>query len=76
MTDFEKLYQEKKHTIPEILSTIRSGDVIFTTNNYSEPGEILLPPPRNRPQCGKRKDLEGPQRSLPLYGGPQYEGPH
>ena len=37
MTDFEKLYQEKKHTIPEILSTIRSGDVIFTTNNYSEP---------------------------------------
>ena len=41
MTDFEKLYQEKKHTIPEILSTIRSGDVIFTTNNYSEPGEIL-----------------------------------
>ena len=41
MTDFEKLYQEKKHTIPEILASIHSGDVIFTTNNYSEPGEIL-----------------------------------
>lgn len=41
MTDFEKLYQEKKRTIPQILDTIKSGDVIFTTNNYSEPGEIL-----------------------------------
>ena len=41
MTDFEKLYQEKKHTIPEVLASIHSGDVIFTTNNYSEPGEIL-----------------------------------
>lgn len=41
MSDFEKLYQEKKHTISQILDTIKSGDVIFTTNNYSEPGEIL-----------------------------------
>ena len=41
MTDFENLYQEKKRTISEILASIRSGDVIFTTNNYSEPGEIL-----------------------------------
>lgn len=41
MTDFEKLYQDKTHTIPEILASIHSGDVIFTTNNYSEPGEIL-----------------------------------
>ncbi len=41
MTDFEKIYQDKTHTIPEILASIHSGDVIFTTNNYSEPGEIL-----------------------------------
>lgn len=39
--DYRQEYQEKSHTIPEILATIRSGDVIFTTNNYSEPGEIL-----------------------------------
>ncbi len=41
MTDYQALYQEKKRTIPELLTTIRSGDVIFTTNNYSEPTEIL-----------------------------------
>lgn len=41
MTDFEKLYQEKKCTMDQVLHSIRSGDVIFTTNNYSEPGEIL-----------------------------------
>lgn len=39
--DYQQEYQEKSHTVPEILATIRSGDVIFTTNNYSEPGEIL-----------------------------------
>lgn len=36
-----KQYNEKKRTMQEILDSIRSGDVIFTTNNYSEPGEIL-----------------------------------
>ncbi len=41
MSDFLTEYQQKLHTIPEVLSTIKSGDVIFTTNNYSEPGEIL-----------------------------------
>lgn len=39
--EYLQQYQEKRYTIPEILATIRSGDVIFTTNNYSEPGEIL-----------------------------------
>ena len=36
-----ELYQEKKRTMQEVLDSIHSGDVIFTTNNYSEPGEIL-----------------------------------
>lgn len=41
MNDFEKLYLEKKRTVSQVLRTIQSGDVIFTTNNYSEPAEIL-----------------------------------
>lgn len=41
MTDFEKQYSQKKVTIQQVLDSIQSGDVIFTTNNYSEPGEIL-----------------------------------
>lgn len=41
MTEFEELYAQKRRSMEEVLSSIRSGDVIFTTNNYSEPGGIL-----------------------------------
>ena len=39
--EYLQQYAEKKRTMQEVLASIRSGDVIFTTNNYSEPGEIL-----------------------------------
>ena len=41
ITEFQNMYNEKKVTMQEVLDSFRSGDVIFTTNNYSEPGEIL-----------------------------------
>ena len=41
MNDYQKQYQDKLRTIPEALSTIQSGDCIFTTNNYSEPAGFL-----------------------------------
>ena len=39
--DYTREYQDKLRTIPEALSTIQSGDCIFTTNNYSEPAGFL-----------------------------------
>ena len=36
MTDYQKMYQDKLRTIPEVLATIKSGDCLFTVNNYSE----------------------------------------
>lgn len=41
MNSYQKQYKEKLRTMQEILDSFHSGDVIFTTNNYSEPGEIL-----------------------------------
>ena len=38
---YQQLYAEKKGTLADCLSLIRSGDVVFTTNNYSEPTVIL-----------------------------------
>jgi len=35
--DYQKLYEEKKGTLGECLDLIRSGDVIWTSNNYNEP---------------------------------------
>ncbi|MCD7845782.1 MAG: hypothetical protein LUG57_08040, partial [Oscillospiraceae bacterium] len=41
MTDYQKMYADKQRTIPEALELVKSGDVIFSTNNYSEPAGFL-----------------------------------
>ena len=40
-TDYQKLYKEKLCSMEDVLTSIKSGDVIFTTNTYSEPTGIL-----------------------------------
>jgi len=39
--DYQKIYEEKKGTVQDCLDLIQSGDVIYATNNYSEPREVL-----------------------------------
>ena len=74
MTDFEKLYQEKKRTIPQILDTIRSGDIIFTTNNYSEPGEILSHLHEIAPRVENVKVWKGRSGLYPFMVDPSMKG--
>lgn len=37
MKDYQKLYEERKGTLQDGLNLIRSGDVIWCSNNYNEP---------------------------------------
>lgn len=74
MTDFEKLYQEKKRTIPQVLDTIRSGDVIFTTNNYSEPGAILSRIHEIAPRVENVKVWKGRSGLYPFMTDPGMKG--
>lgn len=74
MTDFEKLYQEKKHTISQVLSIIKSGDVIFTTNNYSEPGEILSHIHEIAPTVENVKVWKGRSGLYPFMVDPSMKG--
>ena len=39
--DYQKIYEEEKGTVQDCLDLIQSGDVIYATNNYSEPREVL-----------------------------------
>ena len=39
--DYQKIYEEKKGTVQDCLDLIQSGGVIYATNNYSEPREVL-----------------------------------
>ncbi|MCD8088513.1 MAG: hypothetical protein LUE22_08035 [Oscillospiraceae bacterium] len=70
----QALYNEKKRTIGEILSTIRSGDVIFTTNNYSEPGEILSHLHEIAPQVEDVKVWKGRSGLYPFMVDPGMKG--
>lgn len=74
MTDFEKLYLEKKHTVAEVLDSIRSGDVIFTTNNYSEPGEILSHLHQIAPNVENVKVWKGRSGLYPFMVDPAMRG--
>lgn len=69
-----QLYQEKKRTIPQILGTIRSGDVIFTTNNYSEPGEILSHLHEIAPRVEDVKVWKGRSGLYPFMVDPSMKG--
>lgn len=70
----QALYNEKKRTIGEILSTIRSGDVMFTTNNYSEPGEILSHLHEIAPQVEDVKVWKGRSGLYPFMVDPGMKG--
>lgn len=74
MNDFEKLYHEKKRTISQVLRTIRSGDVIFTTNNYSEPGEILSHLHEIAPNVENVKVWKGRSGLYPFMVDPNMKG--
>lgn len=74
MTDYEKLYQEKKRTVSEVLNTIKSGDVIFTTNNYSEPGEILSHIHEIAPNVENVKVWKGRSGLYPFMVDPSMKG--
>lgn len=74
MTDFTQLYQEKKRTVPQILDTIRSGDVIFTTNNYSEPAEILSHLHEIAPNVEDVKIWKGRSGLYPFMVDPSMKG--
>ncbi|MCD7844730.1 MAG: hypothetical protein LUG57_02525 [Oscillospiraceae bacterium] len=70
----QALYNEKKRTIGEILSTIRSGDVIFTSNNYSEPAEILSHLHEIAPQVEDVKVWKGRSGPFPFMIDPSMKG--
>ena len=39
--DYKRMYQERKGTINDALALIRSGDVIWSSNNYNEASNLL-----------------------------------
>lgn len=67
-------YQEKKRSMAEVLASIRSGDVIFTTNNYSEPGEILSHLHEIAPQVENVKVWKGRSGLYPFMVDPAMKG--
>ncbi len=74
MPDFEKLYQEKKCTMQDVLDSIKSGDVIFTTNNYSEPGEFLSHIHEIAPRVENVKVWKGRSGLYPFMVDPSMKG--
>ena len=39
--DYLRMYEEKKATLQECLDLIRSGDIIWCSNNYNEPSTLF-----------------------------------
>ena len=39
--DYRKMYEERKGTLQECLDLIRSGDIIWCSNNYNEPSTLF-----------------------------------
>lgn len=74
MTDFEKQYEQKKVTMAQVLDSFQSGDVIFTTNNYSEPGEILSHIHEIAPRVENVKVWKGRSGLYPFMVDPNMKG--
>lgn len=74
MTEFEELYAQKRRSMEEVLSSIRSGDVIFTTNNYSEPGGILARLHEIAPNVENVKIWKGRSGLYPFMVDPAMKG--
>lgn len=72
--EYLQQYQEKKRSMAEVLASIRSGDVIFTTNNYSEPGEILSHLHEIAPQVENVKVWKGRSGLYPFMVDPAMKG--
>lgn len=72
--DYQKLYDEKKRSIDDALAFIRSGDVIFTTNNYSEPGGILSRLHEIAPRVEDVKVWKGRSGIYPFMNDPAMKG--
>ena len=72
--DFNKMYAEKLRSIDDALAFIKSGDVIFTTNNYSEPGGILSRLHEIAPRVENVKVWKGRAGIYPFMHDPAMKG--
>ena len=72
--DYSGMYQEKSRTIQEALATIRSGDCIFTTNNYSEPAGFLSQLHEIAPRVENVRVWKGRSGEYPFMSDPAMKG--
>ncbi len=72
--DYLRMYEEKKGTLQDCLNLIRSGDVIFTTNNYSEPNVILQHLHEIAPRVENVKIWKGRSGTYPFMTDPAMKG--
>ena len=38
--DYKRLYEERRGTLQDCLDIIKSGDIIWCSNNYNEPSAV------------------------------------
>lgn len=72
--EFRELYNEKKRSVSQVLDIIKSGDVIYATNNYSEPGEILSHLHEIAPRVENVKVWKGRLGQYPFMTDPAMKG--
>lgn len=72
--DRTKLYAEKLRLIDDALAFIQSGDIVFTTNNYSEPGGILSRLHEIAPRVENVKVWKGRSGIYPFMNDPAMKG--
>lgn len=72
--DRTKLYEEKLRSIDDALAFIKSGDIVFTTNNYSEPGAILSRLHEIAPRVENVKVWKGRSGIYPFMNDPAMKG--
>lgn len=72
--DYRRMYEEKKSSVDDALNLIQSGDVIFTTNNYSEPNEILKRIHEIAPRVENVKVWKGRSGLYPFMTDPAMKG--
>ena len=74
MSDFELQYKQKLCTMDQALASIKSGDVIFTTNNYSEPTGFLARIHEIAPNVENVKVWKGRSGLYPFMTDPSMKG--
>ena len=73
-TDYQKMYADKLRTVGEVLDTIRSGDIVYTTNTYSEPVEFLSHIHEIAPRVENVKVWKGRSGLYPFMNDPAMKG--